>query len=337
MDISFSLLIQTEVFIMEGKKTLRVLFLVIAGLILGTGAVSASGVGQKTVTLVVNGEKQEVETNALTFKDLLYNCDIEVGENDELSHPLDSVLNSENVYEINQAKPVCVTLDGVPKIIYTTTDTVGEFWEEESSQFDGKFYLSDISEDTEISDYMEIKLSSIQVVTTTTTELIDYERVLKSNPDLLIGTEEIIQYGEAGEAEVTVTQYIKEGEVIDEEVTRVVVKEPVKEIVECGTESIDVSTLSYSQKVSMRITAYTPYDEGCNGITATGTEAKRGVIAVDPSVIPFGTKVYIPGYGIGVAEDTGGAIKGNRIDVCYLTKTEAYNWGVRNVEVYILN
>src|SRR5699024_5169550 len=134
----------------------------------------------------------------------------------------------------------------------------------------------------------------------TTKETIDYERTIKTNPSLVVGTENIIQYGEMGEAEVTTTQYIKEGVVIDEEVTRVVTKEPVDEIVECGTENIDVATLNYSSKVTKKITAYTPYDEGCNGITATGTEAKRGVIAVDPSVIPFGTKVYIPGYGIGV-------------------------------------
>ena len=82
--------------------------------------------------------------------------------------------------------------------------------------------------------------------------------------------------------------------------------------------------------------AIAAYDAGCNGITATGTTAKKGVIAVDPSVIPLGTRVYIPGYGVAVAQDTGGAIKGNRIDVCYMTKNEAFSWGVRNVPVYIL-
>ena len=321
---------------MKGKKTLRVLFLVAAGLILGTGAVSASGTGQKTVTLVVNGETRQVETNALTFNDLLVDCGIEAGEHDELSDPLDSIINSEKTYEIDLAKAVCVTIDGVPKIIYTTKNTVGEFWEEAKETYGDEFYLSGISEDEPVVDYMEIELSTVKVVTTTTKETIDYERTIKTNPSLVVGTENIIQYGEMGEAEVTTTQYIKEGVVIDEEVTRVVTKEPVDEIVECGTENIDVATLNYSSKVTMKITAYTPYDEGCNGITATGTEAKRGVIAVDPSVIPFGTKVYIPGYGIGVAEDTGGAIDGNRIDVCYMTKTEAYNWGVRTVDVYIL-
>ena len=86
----------------------------------------------------------------------------------------------------------------------------------------------------------------------------------------------------------------------------------------------------------MRATAYTPFDPGCNGITATGTKAGKGTVAVDPRVIPLGSKVYVPGYGVAVAADTGGAIKGNRLDVCYPTKNEAYSWGVRNVTVYVL-
>ena len=81
---------------------------------------------------------------------------------------------------------------------------------------------------------------------------------------------------------------------------------------------------------------YTQFDEGCDSTTATGTAAVRGVVAVDPSVIPLGTKLYIPGYGIATAEDTGGAINGNRIDLCYNSVNEAFNWGRRTVTVYIL-
>ena len=93
---------------------------------------------------------------------------------------------------------------------------------------------------------------------------------------------------------------------------------------------------AYTKQINAKVTAYTPFDAGCNGITATGTKAEKGVIAVDPRVIPLGTKVYIPGYGVATAEDTGGAIKGNRIDVCYASKDQAFSWGVRNVPVYIL-
>ena len=72
------------------------------------------------------------------------------------------------------------------------------------------------------------------------------------------------------------------------------------------------------------------------GITATGMRVKPGVIAVDPRVIPLGTYVYVRGYGYSIAADTGGAIKGNRIDVYMKTLREAYQWGRRTVNVYIL-
>ena len=92
----------------------------------------------------------------------------------------------------------------------------------------------------------------------------------------------------------------------------------------------------YSKAIQVRATAYTPYDPGCTGITATGMKATKGVVAVDPRVIPLGSQVYVPGYGVAIAADTGGAIKGNRLDVCYNTLAEAYTWGVKNVTVYVL-
>lgn len=92
--------------------------------------------------------------------------------------------------------------------------------------------------------------------------------------------------------------------------------------------------------ISVKATAYTAQCKGCSGVTSTGIDLNRDrqakVIAVDPSVIPLGTKVYVEGYGHAVAGDVGGAIKGNRIDIHVPTKDEAYNWGVRNVNVTIL-
>ena len=70
--------------------------------------------------------------------------------------------------------------------------------------------------------------------------------------------------------------------------------------------------------------------------TATGTWPSRGTIAVDPEVIPLGTRLYVDGYGEGVAVDTGGLIKGTRIDVFMETKDEALLWGKRPVEVRII-
>jgi 3D (Asp-Asp-Asp) domain-containing protein len=73
------------------------------------------------------------------------------------------------------------------------------------------------------------------------------------------------------------------------------------------------------------------------GITASGMRAGYGVVAVDPRVIPLRTRLYVPGYGYAIAGDTGGAIKGNRIDLGFATYAEAIRWGRRPVEVYILD
>ncbi len=79
----------------------------------------------------------------------------------------------------------------------------------------------------------------------------------------------------------------------------------------------------------------TAYSYSCGSVTATGTYPHIGTIAVDPDVIPMGSKVYIPDYGYCRAEDTGGDIIGNRIDIFVPTDEEAYLWGVREKKVRI--
>lgn len=91
----------------------------------------------------------------------------------------------------------------------------------------------------------------------------------------------------------------------------------------------------------MQSTAYTAFCKGCSGITKTGINLKKNpqakVIAVDPKVIPLGTKVYVEGYGEAIAGDIGGAIKGNRIDVFVPNHGRALQWGRKTVKVQILN
>lgn len=107
------------------------------------------------------------------------------------------------------------------------------------------------------------------------------------------------------------------------------------------TKSAPKETKSSQQKtLTVTATAYTADCTGCSGITATGIDLRndrdKKVIAVDPNVIPLGTRVYVEGYGEAIAGDTGGAIKGNKIDIHVPTKDKAYQWGVRKVNVTIL-
>ncbi len=86
----------------------------------------------------------------------------------------------------------------------------------------------------------------------------------------------------------------------------------------------------------MRATAYSPQEPGLNDHTATGIPARRGVAAVDPTVIPLGTRLLVEGYGEAIAGDTGSAIKGMRIDLCFDTLAECEAYGVRTVRVTVL-
>jgi len=115
-------------------------------------------------------------------------------------------------------------------------------------------------------------------------------------------------------------------------------------------EASDGTLIEYEGVMQLEATAYCACYECCGkypgnkwyGITATGTRAKVGTIAVDPRVIPLGTKVYVEGlygaknYGYATAEDTGGAIKGQIIDLYFDTHRETINWGRQQVKVYIL-
>lgn len=87
-------------------------------------------------------------------------------------------------------------------------------------------------------------------------------------------------------------------------------------------------------------TAYSPRvceTDNTPWITATGRRSGFGIIAVDPNVIPLGTKLYVEGYGYGIAGDTGGLIKGNRIDLFFYDTKQAYWWGRRKVKVYVIS
>lgn len=248
-------------------------------------------------------------------------------------------------------KTVIINLDGVPRMINTEEETVGDLMETLDDVITDEYTLQGIDEDTELTKNMVIDLTSITEKKVTKTEVIAYDTEIRENPDLEEGNENVIQEGENGEISIITKESYSGGELISSEIVEeLVTKEAKNKIIERGTKkpepvvtapkeqtvaSIPVS-LEQDSALQVIATGYTPGDPGCTGITYTGTKAARGTIAVDPSVIPFGTKLYIPGYGYGVAADTGGAIKGNKIDLCYDTRTEALNWGIKNITVYVV-
>lgn len=184
----------------------------------------------------------------------------------------------------------------------------------------------------------EVKVSSKDVPYTTITEQTD---------SLRKGTTKVAQEGSNGVSKITeVTKYVN-GEVADVSITEEVISDPVDEIILEGTKEVPTvpgtSDVEYSKVLTMNATAYCPCTICCgayaNGYTANGMKAGYGVAAVDTSVIPLGTKLYVEGYGYCIAADIGGAIKGNRIDLCYGSHQAALNsgFGHKNVKVYVLS
>lgn len=248
-------------------------------------------------------------------------------------------------------KTVIINLDGVPRMINTDKETVGDLMETLDDVISADYVLQgDISKTTELTKNMVIDLTSITEKKTTKTETIAYDTEIRENPDLEEGKEKVLQEGENGELSIITKENYSGAKLISSEVVgELVTKEAKNKIIERGTKKEELPivelkkepanvTVSAAGSNSLNVvaTGYTPGDPGCTGITYTGTKASRGTIAVDPKVIPFGTKLYIPGYGYGVAADTGGAIKGNKIDLCYETRTEALNWGIKNITVYVV-
>lgn len=87
----------------------------------------------------------------------------------------------------------------------------------------------------------------------------------------------------------------------------------------------------------MSASAYSAHDPGNSNRTATGKLVQKGLVAVDPNVIPLGTHLYIPGYGEAIAADVGSSIQGNRIDIAFDTHEEAMDFGRQSITVYIID
>ncbi|MFC6464220.1 3D domain-containing protein [Marinilactibacillus sp. GCM10026970] len=142
---------------------------------------------------------------------------------------------------------------------------------------------------------------------------------------------------EAEEEAIVSTSSSKPETTKEETVEAAEVKPEVKE--EAKTEKPAESTSSNGRTVQVSATGYSTQQANLSTHTATGIDLRVNprVIAVDPSVIPLGSTVEIPGKGIYIAGDTGGAIKGNKIDIHFSTVSEAFAWGRKNITVKILN
>ncbi len=157
---------------------------------------------------------------------------------------------------------------------------------------------------------------------------------------MALGNDVVQSEGRPGVAKVISKVKVNDdGSTMTQEIGRELVVVPEKKIVRKGM-GMSVKTPEgykrYKKKMYVEVSAYTVNCGTGSGMTAIGLVPYEGIVAVDPRVIPYYTKMYIPGYGIAMAGDTGGSIVGNKIDVFMSDWHRAIQWGRRDMEIYIL-
>lgn len=157
----------------------------------------------------------------------------------------------------------------------------------------------------------------------------------------------LVQKGQPGLRVITETKRVEGGKTIRHVLTDLVVKVPQPAIYQVGVFPHissrgglrSRSNFRINKVLTMKASAYTPHRSGGgtgSGRTANGWPAGYGLVAVDPRIIPLGTILYVEGYGMAIAADTGRAIKGYKIDLCYHSRADALRFGRRSVKVHIL-
>ena len=305
---------------------------------------------KEAVEVVVNDQANTTTymTTASTVGEFLETENIQVASHDELSVASDEEITDTLTLDIDRAVKVSVT-DGTNETndVYTTADTVEALLKEQQLE------LSDLDRvepgiDKTVTADMAVDVIRVEEVTDVVEEEVAFSTVRKNDSSLTKGKEQVVASGSNGLVEKRYTVVLENGKEVSRElVSEDVKKEAAQRVVAVGTKAIQqapsrgTSSAVAGKTITMEATAYNWDCATCNGrgLTATGYNLKAnpdGVIAVDPRVIPLGTKVYVEGYGYAVARDTGGAIKGNRIDVHMRSISAARQFGRQSVKVTII-
>lgn len=200
--------------------------------------------------------------------------------------------------------------------------------------------------DTILYDNMMIDVSTVEYREYTVQEPLACDYALTEVDTIPKGEMNIITPGTDGLKNVTYIEKCVDGitverEVIAEEILVPAVSGTAEYGVGGTVTASDGTVYTYNYRKLMEATAYTYVPGLTTMTTATGATLAKGIVAVDPTVIPMHTKMYITSdtveYGVGVAEDTGGAIKGNIVDLAFMSYNECIQFGRRNMWVYILD
>ncbi|KXH86837.1 G5 and 3D domain-containing protein [Sporosarcina sp. HYO08] len=314
----------------------------------------------KQVKLTVDDEKSSIWTTGKTVGEVLAAAGIEITQDDAVEPSINEQLANNTGITVQKAFEVTLNDGGNERKVWSTSTTVADFLKKENIQLDEDDRL-DGKGDTKLQPNSIVKVVRVEKVTDVVEEPANFIVETRNDPHLLKGREKVVQAGKKGKVS-------RKFEVIKEngkEVSRKLIEEktitpPQTKIVAVGSKVVvaaaptsakgkggvgvsrsNAATPAGGKEFYVTATAYTAYCNGCSGKTATGINLRANpnakVIAVDPKVIPLGSKVWVEGYGYAIAGDTGGAIKGMKIDLHVPTKSTAYNFGRRQVKIKVID
>ena len=310
--------------------------------------------------VITDGERVVTYTTFATDPaEVLNQAGLTLDENDTYT-----TQTGEGVEEITicRSQRVTVCYHGEETVVTTFGETAGELLSRLNLEV-GEYDVLSHTPDTLLDDGMALRVDSVIKRQESYTSTLPHETLLCNDASLPTGTREVLTEGVDGEMLLTADVLYVNGEETERAVlSETVTKAPVTEVVAVGTGEIPESAdpdampviaggyitlptgevLTYTDSAAIRATAYTHTDAGCDMTTYTGTTVHKGTVAVDPRYIPYGTRMFIVSndgeyvYGIAVAEDCGGDIKGDRMDLYFPTFDECIQFGRRVCTVYFL-
>ncbi|MGQ9498584.1 MAG: ubiquitin-like domain-containing protein [Desulfotomaculales bacterium] len=292
---------------------------------------------QKEITVVDDGKEIEVTTFGGTVASVLEEAGIALGPKDEVKPGLDVRVRDGMRVEVTRAIEVRVVNGEVERVLLTCARTVGEVLRECGIDPGGRDIVAP-SPDTPISDKTTINITRVTTRYEEKRVPVPYGTRRENSMTVPSGQVRVAQDGIPGEELQRWEVVLYNGKEVQRRlIEQKVVKQPRDKVILVGMAA-PVSRgvpadLRYSRVINMRSTGYTY--TGRN--TASGVPPARGTAAVDPSVVPLGTRLFVEGYGTARALDVGSSVKGNQIDLFFPTRSEALSWGVRWVNVYILD
>jgi uncharacterized protein YabE (DUF348 family) len=303
----------------------------------------------RDVTVIADGVKKHVTTQASDVAGALRDSGVAFADGDLVTPSLDSKIADGATVIVRRAIPVTLRVSGASVHL----DVVGESVADAlvAAGIDPSDNLGvEPGLSTALKPGLEIAVPRTVVRVVQAEVKLPFRTLTQKDPSRPRGSRSVVAKGSAGSAlriyRVLVTDGVEGPRTLT---SQKVLQKPVDRIVAAGAAPSKAAVArrraqaasapratSSARQLRVSATAYAPGSDGVDWRTATGGRAGYGVIAVDPKVIPLGTRLFIPGYGYGIASDTGGAIDGTRIDLCFETRAEAMLWGRRSVTITVL-